>query len=736
MTYSRRDVLVATLVGAGSWCLGVRAATGATAGAAAATEPSPASKLREFIGAYLEFRADGTIGIVCPQSEMGQGVHDALPRIVAEELDAEWDRVVVVMPRADLRLANPVMGRQLTGDSASVRHFYVHLRRLGAAAREMLVAAAATRWNVAASECRTARSEVLHPNASDRLNYSDLWSDAASRVPPAEPALKSPADFTLIGASLPRKDTPDKVSGQRIYGIDVQRPGMRHAVLRCPDALRATLKRIDDSAARAMPGVEDVFPIDDGVAIVARSFWQARAAADALDVEFDIGALAQLDDAAVSRTLDAAIERPREQVQLVPEMDRSVTPAKRVAPDAELVEREFAACTRRLDLRYEAPYFAHLNMEPQCCTCEVRDDSCEIWAPHQNPSAARDLAARLTGLPLERVTVNVTFIGTGFGRKWEVDALRQCLQIAMRRRGTPIKLTWTREQDVRHDFFRPAVKARMRIGLGADGLPRAVIARLAGQSILAYQGRKLGFPDPTSIGDLIDPNYAIPHRLAEYAAIELPVPVGFWRSVQHSHNVFFRERTLDEAALLARRDPYEYRLAMLANQPRAAAVMAKAAGALEPARRRPPGRAIGVAFSSGYGSYCAHAIEVAVDGSAIRIVRIVTAVDCGVAIDPGVIAAQMEGGTVFGLSAASTAGISLASGAVVESNFHDQPVLRMNQLPRIEVHLIRSVEAPGGVGEAAVPSAMAAFANAVSRATGRPVRALPLSSLGFTVVGA
>lgn len=730
-TYSRREVLFATVVGAGSWCLGLRTSL------AAQSDTTGPSRLREFIGAYLEFTADGRISIVCPQSEMGQGVHDALPRIVAEELDAEWTRVDVVMPRADPRLANPVSGRQLTGDSASVRQFYSHLRRLGAASRHMLVSAAASHWNVAASECRTARSEVWHPNTRDRLAYAQLWRDAALITPPSNPELKSPRDFTLIGASLPRKDTPEKVSGERIYGADVQRPGMRHAVLRRPQALKATLRRMDDKAARAMPGVDDIFLIDEGIAVVARTFWQAHRAAEALDVEFDAGPLATLDDAAVARALDSALERPRAEVQIAAELDRSVEPARRVVPDAGRVEAELAACKRQLDLRYEAPYFAHLNMEPQCCTCNVTDEHCEIWAPHQNPGAARETAARLTGLPLERVTLNVTFIGTGFGRKWEVDALRQCLQIAMRRRGTPIKLMWTREQDVRHDFYRPAVKTRTRIGLGDDGLPRAVVARLAGQSILAYQGRPIpGVADPTSIGDLIDLNYAIPHRLAEYAAAELPVPVGFWRSVQHSHNVFFRERAIDEAALLAKRDPYEYRLALLAKSPRGSAVMARAAQSLEPGRRRKPGHGVGVAFSSGFGSFCAHAIEVSVDGTAIRILRAVAAVDCGVAIDPGMISAQIEGGTVFGLSAAASAGVSIASGAIVESNFHDQPVLRMNQLPPIEVHIVRSEAAPGGVGETGVPSAIAALANAVSHATRKPVRKLPLSALGFTVVGA
>lgn len=708
---NRREFIFASVATASGFILGLRPTN-------VVSDTGAASRIREQLAAYLEMREDGSIRIVTPQSEMGQGVYDSLPRVLADELDADWSRVEIVMPHANPLLANPRTARQVTADSNSVRDYFQHLRTLGAAARSMLVAAAAERWNVDAVECRTSKGWVLHPRTGRRLGYGELAKRAGELELPTEPKLKSAEELTLIGRAMPRRDALEKVTGKTVFGIDVQLPGMLTAVLRMPETFTGTVEPVDLLPALRMPGVVDAFIIDDGIAVVAKSFWEAKRAADALEVKVVPGSIQRVDDG----TVRAALEEALASDMFVLAND----PVSRKKPDIARVRSELASCERILEAEYESPYLAHLTMEPQCCTALVTNERCEIWAPHQNPGDARALAAQLTGLPLDKVHLNVTFIGTGLGRKWELDTVRQCVQIAKRLPGRPIKLIWTREQDLRHDFYRPASKVRVRIGLNADGWPRAMTFRLAGQSLLRAKGRAIpDLADPTMTSSLIDAHYDVPYRAVEFAEVDLPVPIGYWRSVASSHCCFYRESALDEAAALARIDPYRYRRKLLSRHPRPLAVLDAVARALVWDKPVPKNTARGIAFSSAFGTYCAHAVEVAVAGK-ISIRRMVCAADCGTTIDPDVVRAQLEGGTIFGLSAALKGGVTLADGGVVQSNFHDHPMLRISEVPPLEIIHIPSNAPPGGIGEVAVPSAIAALANAVSAASGIRVRGLPV----------
>lgn len=718
MSSTRREFLVAACATSAGLLLGLPARS--------ATRNPHA--LVDLLSAYVEIGRDGDVRIVSPQSEMGQGVFDSLARIVAEELEVDWERVRISLPDADMRFANPVNGRHLTGDSNSIRQYYDHLRRIGAAGRESFIAAAAARWKVDAAACRAELGAIVHDATLRRLPYERLIDEAALISPRVAPTLKPASAFRLIGKRAHRKDIPDKVTGRALFGTDVRLPGMLIACVRMPDALGSRITGFSDVAARALGGVERIARIEGAVAVLARTFWHAQRAARAIELE--VVEADALDDARVETALTTAIAKGPALV--APRIDRRARPPKRTVPDAALIEREYARCERKLDVEYSTPYLTHLNMEPQVCTALVTAGRCEIWAPHQQPDRAREVAAQLTGLPLSAVTLHVTFLGTGFGRKWEMDTLRQCVLIANEVRGTPVKLMWSREQDTRHDFYRPATRVRTRVGLAEDGTPHAWISRIAGQSILAFQGRTLANgPDPLTTGELIGEDYGTPHALIEAAAVSLPVQVGFWRSVAHSHNAFYRESAMDEAAMLAGIDAYAYRRRLLAANARALAVLDAAARAI--GWTEAASRTRGIAFGSSFGSYCAHAIEVRMQGETLRITRVVCAVDCGLVVDPDNVVAQIEGGTLFGLSAALMGGVSWEHGGVVQGNFNDQPVLRMSQAPRMEVIRIESNAEHGGIGEVAVPTAIAALANAVSAASGKRVRELPLARLGYSV---
>ncbi|MCS6948749.1 MAG: molybdopterin-dependent oxidoreductase [Steroidobacteraceae bacterium] len=724
---SRREVVLAGVACSGGLLLGCRRLTSPSSAAAEPTPfpavppPAPAA-----FGAYIEIAPDGHITIVCPQSEMGQGVHDGLARLVAEELDADWSAVSVRLPWNDPRFVNPVNRRHRTANSDSVMNYFLPLRQAGAAAREMLIAAAAAQWLVPAEECVTRASEVLHPASGRRSSYGALAARAAALPMPAAPRLKERAQFTLIGRSLPRKDTPAKCDGTAQFGIDVRQPEMLYAALHRPPAVSSRLVRFDRDSARALPGCIDAFPISDGVAVVANSTWRAWQIAGRLRAEFDTSASQPVEHSAIRHRLRAALDD-----------DAAALPGRPVAGhrafDPAATAAALRASARVLEWIYEVPFLAHAALEPLTATALVTADRCEVWAPTQQPDRTTDVIAQVTGLPRERCTLHVTFLGGGFGRKWETDFVRQAVEIASRMRGRPVKLTWTREQDFRHDRFRPAHMVRTRVGLDRRGAITAMHSRISGLDLWRYQGRppQPGYGDPFATAMLINDRYSIPNPYVDHVATDEPIPIGTWRSVSQSMNGFFSESALDDVAAVTREDPLALRLRLLGGEPRARAVLERAARESGWGGALPRGRGRGIALSMGFGSYCAHVVEVSMHERTVRIERIVCVFDGGLIVDPQAVEAQLVGGTVWGLSAARDGEIRFAQGATVQSNFHDAPILRLPETPPIEVSLIAGAEEPGGCGEAGVPGVAPALAGAIHAASGRRPRRLPLVTDGY-----
>jgi len=684
--------------------------------------------------AFLEINADGAIRITTPTTELGQGIHTNLPRILADELDADWADVEVVMPHADAAFVSPITGRHRTANSESVAIYYEQLRTVGAAAREMLIAAAALQWDVPAEECRTGSSRVRHEPSGREAGYASLAATAAALPLPEEPRKKRPEEFTLIGKPIERKDLADKVSGRTVFGIDVRQPGMLYAALRTPAQAGAGVKRFDAETVLGMPGVVAVTEVDGGVAVIAEGFWQARQAAEALEVEFTQGPGAGLDTESMREVLRRSLDNDDAAVPF-PDIDTQnpgapPRPLDRAASEQALAQ---AQAQQTLTLDYEVPYLAHLTMEPMVCTAQVTEDACRLWVPSQQPDRGREAAAAITGLPLEAVTLNITHAGGGFGRKWELDFLRQSVRAAAAVKGRAVQLVWTREQDVQHDFYRPGFAVRTRIALG-QGRITGMYSRISGQSIWGFQNHPMlrpGMADPTVAALLIYDIYDFQNKYIDYVEAPWRIPVGLWRSVTLSQNSFFAESAIDEAAAALERDPYELRRDMLARHPRILRVLDTAAERAGWRETRPEGRGLGIAISHGFGSVCAQVAEVSVENDRLRVHRLTCAFDCGLQIDPDMIRAQMEGGMIYGLSAALRGEINFRDGAVVESNFHDQPILQMQETPEFVIELIDSDAPPGGAGEAAVPAVAPAVANAIFAASGRRIRRLPFSASGL-----
>jgi isoquinoline 1-oxidoreductase subunit beta len=541
--------------------------------------------------------------------------------------------------------------------------------------------------------------------------------------------LKSPADYRLVGRTTPRKDTPPKVTGQAVYGIDVQLPGMLYAALRRSPVVASRIKTFDREAALARSGVVDAFEVDEGIAIVASSTWLAWQVAKEISVEFDEAPAEGFESEALRKAMRTALDADNEA-----RLGRALSGP---AYDRDATLAALSSAPRQAEWIYEVPFLAHAALEPLCATAVVHADRAEVWAPTQQPDRCRDAIAAITGLPRERCTLHVTFLGGGFGRKWETDFVRQTVtiarELARKRPGTPVKLTWTREQDFLHDRFRPAHVARSRAGVSDDGRLLALHSRVTGPSIFTFQKRNLppGVADPFATGLLINDFYRVPARLADYVETKAPVPIGTWRSVAQSQNGFFAESTIDDIATFTGRDPWALRRELCAHDPRALAILDRAAELVQWDKSLPKGRGRGISLSIAYGSYCAEVVEVRVTGRRVQIEKITAVFDCGLMIDPGTVDAQISGGIVFGLSAAIDGDIRFAQGAAVSTNFDSAPVLRMAQTPLIMVDLLRTAHPPGGAGEASVPGVAPALAGAIHAATGHRPRRLPLVSDGW-----
>jgi isoquinoline 1-oxidoreductase subunit beta len=661
--------------------------------------------------AFLQIAPDDSIRIVTPAVEMGQGGHTALPMILMEELGGNWQRMRVEDAPPASVYNNPLFRRQSTVGSFAVRGWYTELRRIGAAGREMLIQAAALKWGVPAAECAAANSVISHPPSSQSCSFGSIAQAAAALPIPKDPVLKSQGEFRIIGTSPLRVDVANKVDGSAVYGIDVVQPGMLFgAVQTCP-TLSGTLRSFDDTAARKTPGFHSTVALPNGVVVLASSYWQATKALAKVKVQYALGALAGVDSAAVSRRLrDGLAEQGK------------------LARDDGDVTAALANAAHTLEADYEVPYLAHACMEPMNCTARVDDSGCDVWCGTQAPQDVQAAAVQVLGIPPERVRVHTQYLGGGFGRRGESDFVTQAVTAA-KAAGRPVKLIWTREEDIQHDFYRPAATIRFRAGLDAGGRLQALECRVVSASSPAF-----AFPGPPFYtGGVVDANYAIPNFRVTGINKDIGVRFGFWRSVNESHNPFMVEGFIDEIARQAGQDPYRFRRSLLQHPKgtRQLGVLDLVAEKSGWGKAR-PGHSLGIAGFEAFGSFIATAVEVSVKDKEVMIHRVVTAIDCGVAIHPDNIRAQLEGGMVYGLAAVLRGEITLDNGAVQQTNFIDYPMLTMSEMPRVESYIVPSTAPPGGVGEPGTGPIAPALANALYAATGERLRSLPLSKHGLT----
>ena len=703
--------------------IGVVAGAGLTLGVSYKVISGPDAPLSDATfapNAFLRIDTDGSITVVVGRSEMGQGVATALPQLVAEELDVAWDQVSF-----EFAPAHPAYGKfgmQVTGGSTSVVQSWEPLREAGAKARWMLREAAAQQWGVLADQVQMRGGKALSANGSE-LTYGELASAAALLDVPKDVPLKDPADFQLIGESLPRLDVPVKTTGEAVFGIDAGPSDTRVAVVaRCP-VFGGSVRSFDPGPALAVAGVDEVVELESGVAVVAAGYVAAKAGRDALIVEWDEGPENELDDAEIFRRFEAAQED-----------------GKSTREDGD-VDAAFEAGGEPIRATYQLPYLAHATMEPMNCTAWVRDGRCTVWTGTQFQNApgivgggARQVAAKAAGVEADETEVHTTFLGGGFGRRAERDYVREAAELAGKIDG-PVKVIWSREDDMQHDFYRPASHHELVALLGRDGMPVAWQHRIATQSILqhlvpgwvpGFAERWAGSKDPTATEGASDQPYHVPNIRVTFAKVDLPIPVGFWRSVGHTHTAFVVESFIDELAHAASRDPYTYRRVLLGAHPRLLRVLDAVAKASDWGSPAPQGRARGIAMAESFGSFVAEVAEVSIENGRPRVHKVWCAIDCGVVVNPAIVRAQMESGIVYGLTAALYGEINIERGRVVQSNFHDYPMLRMDEAPEVEVLLTSSGDAPGGVGEPGTPPIVPAVTNSLFALTGERIRTLPI----------
>ena len=680
--------------------------------AAAATAFAP--------NAFLRIAPDNTITVLVKHLEMGQGVYTGLPMLVAEELEAPWERIQVEAAPADAKLyGNLAWGgtAQGTGGSTSVTNSWDQLRQAGATAREMLIAAAAALWGVEPGALKAENGVVIHPQSQRRASYGELAAKAAELTPPQNVKLKAPGEWKIIGKSLPRKDGPAKATGQAQFAGDLKLPGLLTALVARPPVFGGKVKSLKTDAALAVPGVKAVVQIPQGVAVVARDFWAAKKGRDALVVDWD-------ESGGVKISTDAL----REQYLALAKTTGAV------ATDRGDAAQALAGAAKTLEATFAFPYLAHAPMEPLVCVAQLKDDACEIWAGSQLQTHDQAMAAQIAGLKPEQVTLHTLLAGGSFGRHANptADYIAEAVAVARATRelNAPIRLMWTREDDIKGGYYRPLFVHRITASLDAQGKPTAWQQRIVGQSIMAgtpFAGMIKNGIDPTSVEGASNLAYAIPNLRVELHSPPVGVPVLWWRSVGHTHVAFATEVFIDELAVAAGQDPYEYRRALLAEHPRHRAVLELAAEKAGWSAPLPKGRGRGIAVHESFDSFVAQVAEVTVqpDGT-FKVDRVVCAVDCGVAVNPNAIEAQMEGGIGFGLTAALYGKITLKDGRVEQSNYADYPLLRIGEMPKVEVHIVPSEAHPTGVGEPGVPPIAPAVANALFAATGQRVRDLPI----------
>ncbi|MCC6669439.1 MAG: xanthine dehydrogenase family protein molybdopterin-binding subunit [Planctomycetes bacterium] len=702
---SRREFLRVSATAAGGMLIAFRV----PAAPATPTPPEP-----EFApNAFVRIAADGRVTVIINKAEMGQGICTSLSMVLAEELDADWSRIGFEFAPVDPVYAHPGFGIQMTGGSTSTMGMTEPMRQAGAVARAMLVTAAARRWGVPEADCATAGGAVAHPRSGRRAGYGELAAAAARLPVPDGVPLKPAAQWKLIGRPTPRLDTRAKVEGSAVFSIDVNLPGMLTALVAHPPTFTGRARRIRDAAARAVPGVVDVVDVGSGVAVLAKGFWPAKLGRDRLEVEWDLGEAATLSSEALRQHYRELAGRPG-----------------LVAHKAGDVDAALAA-GRVLRADYEVPYLAHAPMEPLNCVVDLRADSCEIWAGSQFQTVDHAAAAAAAGLPGAKVKLHTTFLGGGFGRRANPasDYIVEAVKIAKAAKA-PVKMIWTRTDDLRAGYYRPMWHSRVAAACDEAGAITGWRHTIVGQSIIA------GTPfepmmikdgiDSTSVEGAADLAYAIPNVLVDLHTTKVPVPTLWWRSVGHSHTAFVVESFLDEIAAATRQDPLALRRRLLQGKDRLLGVLELAAAKSGWSTPAPAGRARGLAVHPSFNSFVAVVLEVSLERGWPRVHRATLAVDCGRTINPGTVTAQLEGAVGFALSTALYSAITLADGQVEQSNFHDYRMLRLHEMPAVDVHVVPSEAQPTGIGEPGVPPVAPALCNALFRLTGRRIRRLPI----------
>jgi isoquinoline 1-oxidoreductase beta subunit len=661
------------------------------------------------VNAWIHIAPDDSVTLMIHKSEMGQGTVTSLSQLLAEELDCDWKKVRTEFPGID-----PAFGLQGVFGSQSIRSGWGPLRNAGAQARDMLITAAAQRWNIDKSLCRTSNGIVSNSANSNTLTFGQVAEAASKLTPPTGVTLRNPAQFKLIGKPIKRIDTPLKVTGQAKYGIDVRVPDMVYAaVARCP-VFGGNVASFDATKAKSIAGVKDAVRISNGVAVIADSTWAAFAGAKALDIKWDEGPNAAFSTAGNRKSFT--------EQTLLPGLN-----ARRVGDGAAALN----TAAHKIDAVYEAPFLAHAPMEPLNCVAHVRPDGCDIWASTQMQTGIAGVARQLTGLRPDQITIHTQYLGGGFGRRAGTDFASEAIEIAKAIKG-PVKVTWSRENDMQHGQYRPASVTRLAGGLDADGWPVALTANIAcppmGGGGSFSGGRGGGGVDSTSVEGLADLHYTIPHIQMDYHSVTGGIPTTYWRAVGYTQNTFFAESFIDELAAAGRKDPVELRRRLLASTPRLLNVLNVAAEKVGWGKPLPAGHHHGVAVVNNVGSYTAQVAEVSVSQGKLKVHKVTCATDCGQTVNPAIIEQQIRSAVVYGLSAAMKGELTIEAGRIQQSNFDKYDVVRMDEAPAVDVHIIQSTEAPGGMGEAGVPCIAPAVTNAIFAATGKRIRRLPIAA--------
>ena len=664
------------------------------------------------LNAWMLISTTDVVTIMIDKSEMGQGILTALCMIAAEELDCDWKTIRTEFAPAAKEYFNPAFGMQGTGGSSSVRSSWDPLRKAGAAARDMLLQAAAAQWRVDKSSCRTENGLIYHDASKRKTTYGGVAKAAAKLPVPQDAPLKDPAKYRIIGKPTKRLDTPDKVNGRAQFGLDVSKPSMFYAVVaRCP-VFGGKVASFDATKAKAVPGVKSVIQISSGIAVVADNTWSAMQGRRALDVKWDDGPNASATNESISKMFADQMAQPGAQ-------------ARKEGAGAAALD----GAARKIEAVYEVPYLAHATMEPMNCTADVRADRVDVWAPTQFQTVSQATAAKICGLKPESAFIHTTYLGGGFGRKAGVDFVMDAVETS-KALDRPVKVTWSREDDMQHDFYRPASYAKLAGGLDAEGWPVAWTTRVACPSIMEawFPGSTKNNLDPSSVEGIANLPYSIPNIQVDYMRTEPGIPVGFWRSVGNSQNGFFSECFMDELAAAAKKDPYEFRRRLLDKAPRHLGVLELAAQKAGWDKPLPAGRYRGIAVLFAFESYAAQVVEISVNRSAksVKVHKVVCAVDMGRVVNPLTVAMQSESAIVYGLSSALYGTITISGGRVTQTNFNNYPVMRIDAMPTVETYIVPSEEKPTGAGELAVPPAVPALCNAIFAATGKRIRRLPI----------